>query len=217
MNLFKKIIFTSLLSLLFSSTLLAKIPNFPADCFSGKSFCSKSDVIRINVGRVIRVEIFADLSQSHYLTVEDIKARYFDFSKWPDYVSASDNLKFKDSQEQSVIMAGEEYVAHMAHYVAKAPWPIRSMEVKDLVYYKFIENPETVLSARFDQAPDFSGRRGIKYNAGELHLLKKKSGEGYLVYFVTDIIPGIDLLPNVAQPYIEKVMFDVIKGMFELR
>jgi len=193
----------------------AELPNPPSDCFSRQNFCSSSQVTRDQEGRrVIRVTIFAKLDKSKYGQWQELKELYFDFAKWPDYASHSKNIDMIAS-EQRPSTDSRYFVEHYAKYYAKAPFPIGKMEVEDLVSYHEIASPSPngVLSVEFLERPDFTARKGLKFNRGELHLLQ--NDQNWNVVFINDVIPSIDILPKVAAPYIERSMMDIFHGMFD--
>jgi hypothetical protein len=210
------VLFALLFTLLINFAVAAPIPAAPANCFTGKSYCVSSDVVRLNDGnRAIKIVVHMDPMQTRYNTVEELQARYFDFAQWPSYVADSSNIQFQDSEEGSMTLGGKEVITHRHTYTAKAPWPVSKMEVVDLVYYKMEKRPDTVLSTVFDQVPGFSKREGLKHNSGELHLYQDAKGS-LKVYFTTTVTPSLDILPNVAKSFIQNTILDVIKGMFEL-
>lgn len=215
----KKLILSFILLLVLSiSNLLvaAQIPSIPSNCFSTKNYCVSSDVLRLSNGdRGIKIVIHVDPMQTHYNTVEELQARYFDFANWPSYVNGSENIRFDLSEENTMVLNGKEVITHKHSYVAKAPWPISKMEVDDVVYYQMTERADTVLSTEFKQVPGYAKRKGLKYNSGELHLYRDGKGE-LKVYFSTTVTPSIEALPNVAKRYIQNTILDVLKGMFEL-
>jgi|GEM_PF-6432417 len=191
----------------------ATVPNPPSDCFVGKSFCSRVNVVRDNADRrVIRAEVFVRLNQSEYGSIDDLKAIYFDFEAWPSYASGSQNIAFRESK-RTVTANGS--IRHLARYKAKAPWPIKEMDVADLLEYRELPAVLGGNSVEFVQVPDFVGRAGLKHNYGQLHLAPKTNGQ-WGVYFYTDVIPSIDMLPNTAAPFILRSMEDILRGMFKL-
>ena len=197
------------------SSVLADIPAFPSDCFIGKNFCSRSQVLHDQQNRrVIRAEIFVQMSKAEYSNYEELKDLYFRFQDWPSYAGDSDSITFIESTPKQG-PAPQSAIRHLAHYTTKAPWPVSHAEVFDLVEYKEIAKATNVVYAvEFAQVPDFSSRKGVKYNYGQLHLLDDQH-DRWLVYFYSDVIPSMDILPNVAAPFILKPMEDILRGMFK--
>ena len=214
----KQVVFV-ILFLISTFAFAKEVPVAPSNCFSGKSYCSGWNVLTNSEGKkVIRVRIFAKLSISDMGSLDDVEGFFFDFSKWKDYAAGSENISILDSELRYVRVNGQERKRHFVRYSAKAPWPIRNMNVVDLMEYKIAsaDYPATLKSYTFRQVPGFSDREGVKYNIGELHIVKTSDLKSYLVTFVTDVVPSIDLLPKVAAPYIQRPMLDVFKGMFNL-
>ena len=197
------------------SFVFADIPTFPSDCFLGKNFCSRAQVIHGQQNRrVIRVEIFVQMFKAEYSKFEELKDLYFQFEDWPSYAGHSDSISFIESASK-VGPAPLAAIRHQAHYTTKAPWPVSKAEVFDLLEYQEIAKAQGVVYAvEFSQVQDFSARKGVKYNYGQLHLLDDQH-DRWLVYFYSDVIPGIDVLPNVAAPFILKPMEDILRGMFK--
>jgi hypothetical protein len=213
------VLFFVLLLSLSSVVVGGTLPSIPSNCFGQTSYCTSVEVAKDESGRrVIRVKIFAHLSKERFATLASVAARYLDFAKWPDYASSFDDLTFHKSEERRDVVGQVEKLRHLAHYTSKAPWPIKSMEVVDLVEYEFVteQYPGSLYSAVFTPVAGFKGRKGVKHNVGELHIGETANKASWILYFVTDVVPDIELLPNVAAPYIHRPIHAIFKGMFDL-
>ncbi|HAZ12437.1 MAG: hypothetical protein A2X86_16950 [Bdellovibrionales bacterium GWA2_49_15] len=194
----------------------AEVPSFPANCFQGKNYCSRSRVTNDqDERRIIRLEIFAQISKAKFANYEELRDLYFRFEDWPTYAARSVSILFTDSARQRG-PEPEAATRHFAHYKTRAPWPLSYTEVIDLLEYQMLAStsPE-VFAAEFSQVADFTSRKGLKYNTGQLHILDNQA-DHWLIYFYSDVIPAGEILPRVAAPYILRPMEDILRGMFAL-
>jgi hypothetical protein len=202
-------------SLLVFSSAFADLPAFPENCFQTKSFCSRANVFRDAQGRKpIKAEIFVRVKKGDFPNYQQLSDLFIKFEDWPFFAGRSQNIEFQDSR-RVVGPAPENAVRHLARYKARAPWPIGSMEVIDMLEYKELSRDnKQAYAVEFKQVPNFAERKGVKYNYGQLHLLENQNY--WMIYFYTDVIPSIDLLPSTAAPFILRSMEDILIGMFKL-
>lgn len=204
---------------LFSFVVQAKeLPSIPVNCFTQKSYCTRTSIVKISGKKVIKIKVAAQLRPSRFRNIDDIHNLYFSFSKWGDYASGSNNINIKSSEERFGYRNGKEFPRHYISYDIKAPWPLSSLEIVDLMEYRYVtENyPKSDLSAEFNIVKDFDGRKGVKYNSGQLHVKFSVSSQKYIIIYVGEVIPSINIMLGQAAPYVERALVDVLKGMLDL-
>ncbi|MBF0313206.1 MAG: hypothetical protein HQK50_10330 [Oligoflexia bacterium] len=209
----------------------ATMPTPPEDCFAEQSYCHKYEIVYDNDIRYIEVTIHAEIDASEFATSQDIINRYFDFDHWFEYLDGKDAVRLVTSTAlpTTVEADGREYIWHFSHYYTKAPFPLWSMQIKEVSYYrKIVPNPyaDAQVAWEFDlkkgriQIPslgeDFTDSWGLKYKYGQLFARFDQEKQKYYVLAVTRVIPSIDLLPSVAAPYIEASMLAIFQGVFDL-
>ena len=206
------------------------LPTIPNGCFDDKLFCSEWSIADVNGMRVIRVKFVAMAYTSDYPTPQSIVDKYFDFAHWGDYAQGTDSI----SIENSVLRGTEgqnDKLYHYVRYVMQAPFPISHMRIREVTQYTRMEPAAgAVLSYRFalvpglqtglpeyeDRYKTLNGPEGVKYKEGEIHIQYNQENGEYVLFMMTDVVPGIDLLPKVAAPYIERGIVAVAKGMLNL-
>ncbi|MBF0360092.1 MAG: hypothetical protein HQK49_03735 [Oligoflexia bacterium] len=209
----------------------ATMPAAPAGCFDNASFCSNYEVVRENGQRYIVVRLFGNIDATNYEGPQDLIDRYVDFARWPEYINGSDYLNIIKSVPFTVFKDpndGLDVNRHYVHYSTKAPFPIYRVYIKEVAdYKKLVPNPyegDAEVALKFyilkervqieGEADYLEKPEGIKEKSGELFVKRNKNSNSYYVYSITRSVPGIDLLPSVAAPYIEGSVVAIFKGIF---
>lgn len=196
------------------------IPNVPSNCFNDDCYCVDTHLFKNQQGeRVIRVDIFAKFSKWDFQSVDDIVARYFDFSNWPNYVSRNgeDHIVFLLSRELSPISENQQTIRrHETVFTSRAP--IGRVEIRELTNYKKAEQTNGLLyGVDFYPAPNYA-HVGARQMGGLYIKYYDKSEEEYLVFFRADSIPDPELnwASYIMASYIRNGMVSIFKGMFRL-
>jgi len=100
------------------------------------------------------------------------------------------------------------------------------MKMREITSHnELLNNDGAIASLRFEAQKghfkipgehDLTNAQGLKYKAGILHLSYDEEEDVYYVYLINDVVSSIDILPNVAAPYVEKGLVAIFKGMFDL-
>lgn len=196
----------------------AKLPPVPANCFAQEIYCFKSWVAtspELNA-KVIYIDFNAFLSSDDYPTPDEILPRFFAFDKWTDYTRGSRDIRMLKSEKWSpVVVNGREYLRHFVHYITRAPWPLEEAEIVELSHYSPLPAYEgAVTSWKFELIHDFNQNKGLAYKVGEVHLAQHEGG--HRVFIRIALIPEINVLPEVALPFVEKAFLAIFKGMFDI-
>lgn len=219
------------LGLTSAASAAGKLPTIPAGCFDDKLYCTETAVVDASDGhRVIRVKFVAMTTINEFPTAQSIVDKYFSFGDWFDYARGTDAIKIEQSALRGV-EGDNDKLFHYSRYIVQAPFPINKSRVREVSQYNrmtpvpgavisysysLVQSSHTNLPEEDVKWKTLNGSEGVKRKDGEIHIqFNEETGEYYL-FMVTDVIPGIDLLPKVAAPYIERGIVAVAKGMLNL-
>jgi len=203
------------LVIIFSINAFGSLPIIPLNCFSNNQYCTKISIERDqNSSKIIRIKAFLKLNKSKFGELNDVLERFYNFDQWDSYVADSNNINFITTEPRAV-ESREELTRHFTHYNVKVPWPLKRLEVIDLVKYINISNkfPDSLHSASFSSVSDFRDREGIKYSNGFLHIALSSDESYFVLYYITDVLPSISILLSKAAPYIEAALMDILLGV----
>ncbi len=209
----KLLIFFSIIA--FSINAFSSLPAIPLNCFSNNKYCTKISIERDhNSSKIIKIKAFLKLDKSKFGELSNVLDRFYNFDQWDSYVAGSNNINFI-ATEPRLVESTEELTRHFTHYNVKVPWPLRRLEVIDLVKYIDIsdEFPDSLHSASFSSVPGFDDREGIKYANGFLHIALSSDQSYFVLYYITDVLPSISILLSKAAPYIEAALMDILLGV----
>ncbi|MBT3984460.1 MAG: hypothetical protein HOE90_24100 [Bacteriovoracaceae bacterium] len=206
------------------------LPEVPDDCFDSNSFCTKRAVLRNAAGkRYINVQFFAAISEDDFDTPEDIVDMYFDFAEWGEYTKGTNEVKMKVTLPMGTYTKdGTVITRHYATYKTKAPFPIGKVHIREvtdyipltaydgaeLSYYYTLADASTPIKVPGHGV--YKKPEGLKMKNGHIHVAYDEDNGEYILFLNANVIPGIDLLPKIAAPYIERSIVAVAKGMLGL-
>lgn len=206
----------------------------PPKCFKTSKYCSTYELINDETGKYIKIIAWAKLED--FDNAQDIMNLYFDFKNWPKYIQGRGSVTFIDS---IVAFAPTDPAIkvpcwHYAHYYNSAPFPLNSIEVKELTKYDVItphpdwsdlsfsfitydkdELSEDMKNLMVGIDPTYR-MMGIQYKTGEVHIKKDQDSGVFNVVAVTRVNPTIDILPGIAAKYSVQSVVTIIKGLFKL-
>ena len=166
----------------------------------------------------IKVSFFARIAKDDFDNRNEILDRYFDFEAWPDYAEGSEYPMFKISEplEDLFETRGDLQVLikrHHVKYISDAPFPLTDQTIHEVSHYEEIAPWDgAFVSWKFYLDESFPELEGIKKKSGTLHA--REGEEFYHVYILFEVIPGIDVLPSLAAPYVRQSVEAIFKGMF---
>lgn len=206
--------FLSILFILFSlsGALAAELPKAPTNCFSSASYCSVVKVLRVNGEKLLKVEVFSKIERHLYPDVDSIIGRFVDFFQWPQYVSGSENIRFASSEALDIESA--DY-SHRFRYTIKAPWPVRKSEVAGTTHYNesTSEFNGSLKSYSFD-LDKTEAVKGLSRYYGDVHVYGMTK-DFFEVSFVAFVSPTIKIGLDLAKPYIQRPIQEILVGMFQ--
>ncbi len=220
-----------LIFLFSAKILLAELPQIPYECFDYDIYCSHFKLVEKIIDgqktKVIEATIFVVLSKEDY-SIKNIIDLFFNFDSWKEYAESegSNAIVFQSSMHLGTFERdGHTVHKQYIHSFLKAPAPIFSITFRGVGHF-WLTDPVVgaTHSGKFNyldkgyfhipNEPPLDGAEGYKYHAGEYHL-KADKDEVY-IYFKAWVIPEINLLPQIAAPYIEQSYLSLLKGMFSL-
>ncbi|MBF0205891.1 MAG: hypothetical protein HQK53_03295 [Oligoflexia bacterium] len=210
--------------------IVRQFPTAPENCFAERSYCAKTSIVYEGSTRYIQVVLFASIDASNYPTTASLMDRYFDFDHWSVFLQGKESIKPIRSKGLPVTYEnGHPVYTHLHHYYSEAPFPIWTLEVKELSIYRPMipsQMQDAEITYEFDLIKgrhvipelneDFTDAVGVKNKYGRMFLKLDPEAQKYLVYVVTQTTPQIDLLPSIAAPYIEKSVTTIFEGVFDL-
>lgn len=211
-------------------TTSATLPEPPDNCFQNRSYCTNTEIVNEDGRRLIKVTLHAQISGDIYSSANDIRELYLDFDKWGEYLKDSEVIKMiKTIALPSIEINGKTIYRHYVHYTARAPFPLITQKVRMVAHYQDLDpSPyqDAELSVRFDAITDkdhqidgeepLKGAEGLKFQTGDLFVKHDKENNQFLIYSVTKVVPGIDLLPSIAAPYVEDSVVALLKGILSI-
>lgn len=182
----------------------------------------------------IQLKFFLVVPKEEYTNHNQIAGRYLDFFSWPSYGenAGADNINFRRSDEMAPIEdeEGRTIYRHYGDYQIKAP-VVQWFDVRYVTHNREVEAYEgaeysiefEVQSEGEQEVPEgvepLVGSVGIINQTGSFHVQdcskSELCGDGeYLVMYETTVAPEIEILPKVAGGAIQRVIENIMIGMY---
>ena len=190
----------------------AELPKAPSDCFSTNTFCSNVKVMRLNGKKLLKVEVFSKIDRKLYPDVTSVIGRFVDFYQWPQYVAGSENISFSTSD---LLDTRNSDYTHRFRYTIKAPWPLRKSEIAGTTdYNESTTDYKGSLKSYSFTLDKTKPSKGLSEYNGAVHVYSMTDSH-FEVSFVAFISPTIKIGLDMAKPYIQRPIQEILVGMYQ--
>ncbi|MBT3236323.1 MAG: hypothetical protein HN353_10265 [Bdellovibrionales bacterium] len=222
---------TIIISISFAAHLLASDTSaldYPRNCFTNEDFCTVRTVERNGWDKFVRVDLYASFPGELLSSPQELLDFFFDFGSWQIYTADSEIIDIQDSKQVPVdptlVIGGEgPIVQHYSHYFYRGlPFPVYSMEVRDLSRYQVLHSDESSAVVKYHSvdghmeipgARPLDGPEGLTHKEGFLRIDYDANTKRYILQLRTDLTPLISLGLSITGGYVEKGIIEIYQGM----